>query len=48
VIEVTEKFGQPHLLDTKTEAVSGALLQADTPSPTRRPSGGPFPRLFDD
>jgi hypothetical protein len=48
VIEATEKFGQPHLLDTKTEDVSSAPLQADAAEPDTQTVVGPFPRLFDD
>jgi hypothetical protein len=43
VIEATEKFGQPHLLETKTESVDSAPLQAGTAAPDTQMVVGPFP-----
>lgn len=46
VIEATEKFSQPHLLETKTENVSAAPFQAGS-EPGTRTIVGPFPLELD-
>jgi hypothetical protein len=42
VIQATEKFAQPHLLETKTESVASAPFQAGD-EPSTRTIVGPFP-----
>ncbi len=48
VVGATEKFGQPHLLETKAENVSSAPLQPDAAEPGTQTVVGPFPRLVED
>jgi hypothetical protein len=48
VLAATEKFAQPHLLETKTETVTTAPLVEASPTPDTATLIGPFPQAPDE